>query len=94
LSIDCGLGWWGVVSGGEPDTNNPYWPTYLSGYDDAFAVYVVPDPPPLPKPTTEQECKKGGYKGFGFKNQGQCIAFVNRAVHNRQQQGLLKREAG
>jgi hypothetical protein len=28
-------------------------------------------------PTTKQQCKAGGYKEFGFKNQGRCIAFVN-----------------
>jgi Tol biopolymer transport system component len=33
-------------------------------------------------PKSKDECKKGGYKEFGFKNQGQCIAFVNRAAHN------------
>jgi hypothetical protein len=34
------------------------------------------------EPKTKAECKKGGYKEFGFKNQGRCIAFVNRAAHN------------
>ena len=28
-------------------------------------------------PTTKDQCKGGGWKQFGFKNQGQCIAFVN-----------------
>jgi hypothetical protein len=27
-------------------------------------------------PTTKQQCKHGGWKRFGFKNQGQCIRFV------------------
>jgi hypothetical protein len=35
-----------------------------------------------PTPDTKADCKKGGYKEFGFKNQGQCIAFVNRTAHN------------
>jgi Tol biopolymer transport system component len=37
---------------------------------------------PLPKsavPKTKADCKKGGYKDFGFKNQGQCIKAVNQA---------------
>jgi hypothetical protein len=25
-------------------------------------------------------CEKGGYEEFGFKNQGRCIAFVNKTV--------------
>lgn len=40
--------------------------------------------PGLPMPTSKGDCKNGGWKNFGdaegnpFKNQGQCIAFVNR----------------
>jgi TolB protein len=37
---------------------------------------------PIPDPTgpqTKADCKKGGYKNFGFKNQGQCIKAVNQA---------------
>jgi hypothetical protein len=30
-----------------------------------------------PLPTTKDQCKGGGWKQFGFKNQGQCIKFVN-----------------
>jgi hypothetical protein len=30
------------------------------------------------RPTSKNQCKDGGYRQFGFKNQGQCIAFVNR----------------
>jgi hypothetical protein len=31
-----------------------------------------------PKPTSKAQCKNGGWRGFPqFKNQGQCIAFVN-----------------
>jgi hypothetical protein len=30
-----------------------------------------------PSPTTKDQCKADGWKQFGFKNQGQCIAFVN-----------------
>jgi hypothetical protein len=35
-------------------------------------------------PTSKAECKNGGYKGFGFKNQGQCVAFVQRGAKNSQ----------
>jgi hypothetical protein len=32
-----------------------------------------------PLPTSKTECKNGGWRNFaGFKNEGQCIAFVNR----------------
>jgi hypothetical protein len=32
-----------------------------------------------PSPTTKDQCKGDGWKQFGFKNQGQCLAFVNRS---------------
>ncbi len=39
---------------------------------------VVVDAQPLP--TSKDQCKNGGWRGFGdtFKNQGQCVAFVQR----------------
>jgi hypothetical protein len=33
-------------------------------------------------PTTKEECKKGGWKEFGYPNQGTCVSDVNR--RNRQ----------
>jgi YVTN family beta-propeller protein len=43
-------------------------------------------PAPL-SPTTKYECKDGGYRKFGppagpFKNQGQCVKYVNEHAHN------------
>jgi hypothetical protein len=36
---------------------------------------TVTDAPPLP--TTKDQCKNGGWRGFGiFKNQGDCVSFV------------------
>jgi hypothetical protein len=39
---------------------------------------VVVDAPPLP--TSKEQCKNGGWRNFGaaFKNEGQCVAFVQR----------------
>lgn len=34
-------------------------------------------------PTSMDECKKGGWEDFGFKNQGQCIRFVNTGKDSR-----------
>jgi hypothetical protein len=36
-------------------------------------------PPTTEQPQTKEECKKGGYTEFGYKNQGQCIKAVNHA---------------
>jgi hypothetical protein len=33
-----------------------------------------------PTPTNKEQCTHGGWKLFGFKNQGQCIAFVNHSL--------------
>lgn len=35
------------------------------------------------EPETKADCKRGGYKEFGFKNQGRCVAFVNKATRNQ-----------
>jgi hypothetical protein len=39
---------------------------------------TVHDAPPLP--TAKDQCKNGGWRSFGgrFKNEGQCVAFVQR----------------
>jgi hypothetical protein len=50
---------------------------FLTNSDLAFKTYVAQ------APANKAECKKGGWKHFvnpRFKNQGQCIAFVNH--HN------------
>lgn len=36
-------------------------------------------PPPPPSPTSKKQCRDDGWSSFAtFKNQGQCIAFVDR----------------
>lgn len=37
----------------------------------------------VPVPETKNDCKKGGWKEYGFKNQGQCIKFVNTSKDSR-----------
>ena len=45
---------------------------------------LVGGPPPVPEvPTSKEQCKKGGYEAFDFKNQGQCVAFVQRGPKNK-----------
>jgi len=31
-----------------------------------------------PMPGSKDQCKNGGHASFGFKNQGECVAFVER----------------
>jgi hypothetical protein len=56
-------------------------PTPLGSYADmSFTgdIVVVDAPPAPPTPTSKEQCKNGGWAQFGFKNQGQCVAFVQR----------------
>jgi hypothetical protein len=39
---------------------------------------TVVDAPSLP--TAKDQCRSGGYRQFGFRNQGQCVAFVERGT--------------
>jgi hypothetical protein len=51
--------------------NSTVWTTPWS-----FTVSNTVTPPPPPVPTDKDQCKKGGFKAFGFKNQGQCVSSV------------------
>ena len=52
-----------------------------------------PETPPAPEtpppevaatdPATRDECRNDGWTGFGFRNQGQCIRFVNTGFDSR-----------
>jgi Tol biopolymer transport system component len=44
-----------------------------------------PDWQPLTGPTSKADCKKGGYKEFGFNNQGQCIASLQKVAETKGQ---------
>jgi hypothetical protein len=49
------------------------WSSYASeGFDLHFQTNVES------LPTSRDQCKNGGYRAFNFKNQGQCVAFVQR----------------
>jgi len=45
---------------------------------DNHSLYQVAD-----APETKMDCKKGGWEAFGFRNQGQCIRFVNTGKDSR-----------
>jgi Tol biopolymer transport system component len=57
--------------------------TLLPNNKDEGGTAWAPDWQALPAPTrpeSKAECKKGGYKEFGFKSQGQCIASLRKAT--------------
>lgn len=39
-------------------------------------VALATDGPDGTMPTSKEQCKKGGWKDFGFKNQGECVSWV------------------
>jgi len=47
--------------------------------DFAFRAVFTSEPPLPSEPNTKADCRNGGYKDFGFKNQGECIKAVNAA---------------
>jgi hypothetical protein len=51
----------------------------VGGYLDKVVVTVGADTTTYdfePAPQTKQDCKKGGFASYGFKNQGQCVASI------------------
>jgi hypothetical protein len=36
-----------------------------------------------PPPTSKDQCKNGGFKSYGFKNEGDCVNFVAAKGKNR-----------
>jgi hypothetical protein len=46
-------------------------------YDLRFNTYVTPAPTPM----TKADCRKGGWREFGYPDQGTCIRDVNRRNH-------------
>jgi hypothetical protein len=47
-------------------------------WDFDWTPFTVGQAPPA-GPTSKDDCKRGGWVVFGFRNQGQCIKFVNDA---------------
>lgn len=45
--------------------------------------FVSPEPPAPDEPVVQDDCKKGKWADFGFRNQGQCIRFVETGEDSR-----------
>lgn len=61
----------------------------LDGYFDNVVVAFAEDTttydfePEIQDAVTKDDCKNGGWQELGFKNQGQCIRYVNTGKDNR-----------
>jgi N-acetylneuraminic acid mutarotase len=47
------------------------------------ALVVASDPPPPSNPTSKDDCRQGGWSAFGFRNQGQCVRYVETGKDSR-----------
>jgi hypothetical protein len=45
--------------------------------------FLSPEPPAPTDPQTSDDCKKGGWSDFGFRNQGQCVRYVETGLDSR-----------
>lgn len=52
------------------------------GDDSVHVIEIIIDNIPN-DPQDQNECKKGGWEDFGFKNQGQCVRFVETEKDSR-----------
>ena len=62
--------------------NRYAWFTHVDAADgieiDNHALYQLVD-----EPTSMDDCKEGNFEAFGFRNQGQCIRYVNTGQDSR-----------
>ncbi len=52
--------------------------------DNLTVTYPTTEPPQPTDPTTKQECDVGGWASFGFRNQGQCVRFLETGEDSRE----------
>jgi hypothetical protein len=52
---------------------------FNAGVDDVSVIAQI-------DPTDKEQCKNGGWENFGFKNQGQCVRFVETGKDSRKEE--------
>ncbi len=50
--------------------------------------FVSPEPPRPLEPVAKEECLKGGWSNFSFRNQGQCVRFIETGIDSRTEAAL------
>jgi hypothetical protein len=61
----------------SPVLSDSFSSTFLNDASAPLACSGGEEPPPA-APASKEDCMDGGWSRFGFKNQGECIAFVMR----------------
>ena len=80
-----------ACSGDAADCTTARAYAFSSDATDAFSVergglvmkLVSPEPPAPVNPVIKSDCMKGGWSDFGFRNQGQCIRFIETGTDSR-----------
>ncbi len=73
----------GEAAGGISAISSTIGQVFLNHYNDGARSYDAFWHAGVSNPTTKKECMSGGWVDFGFKNQGQCIRFVNTGKDSR-----------
>ncbi|MEX2430801.1 MAG: hypothetical protein WD645_02645 [Dehalococcoidia bacterium] len=80
----------GTAAGGENFIREIFLNSYNYGLDefpnlsnDSYAAHWHVGMPEPEAPEAKDDCKNGGWEDFGFRNQGQCIRFVNTGQDSR-----------
>lgn len=77
----------GSGPGGENFIREAFLNSYNYGLDEFLNLgnesYAAHWHAGLTEPQVKDDCKDGGWEAYGFKNQGQCIKFVNTGMDSR-----------
>jgi hypothetical protein len=69
---------------------NAFTPTAASAFSveagGLVMKFVSPEPPEPVDPANKEECKAGGWSGFRFRNQGQCVRFIETGEDSRERE--------
>jgi len=60
----------------------------LSGREGLILKFMSPEPPRPVDPVAKAECMKGGWSSFSFRNQGQCVRFIETGTDSRTEDAL------
>ena len=73
----------GLESGSMYASGDNIGQVFLNHYNDGARSYDAFWHAGIQEPTVKDDCKNGAWEEFGFRNQGQCIRYVNTGQDSR-----------
>ena len=64
----------------RPEQRDPMPLDAYGSFQFTGGLVVVENAPP--SPTSKQQCQNGGWAHYGFRNQGECVAFLERGPNS------------